>query len=214
MTYLLIRKLNKINTINTQPTTQSTQSTRSTMLLRSGKIKHNNSKCYACKEYYGNKKFKYKCYRCYKNLPDIYPWRKPCFREQVNQWAKNELAKTSRAQVNMIIKKVISTCYTRMESSHKLLDVTIKNIHREMQESGNSLYLSAKEGAHILRHIGIDCEQKSHIICPLVLDWWNMKKYNYNSTELCYFGRYGDEIEFEERIKSIPPPKPNPGFMF
>ena len=184
------------------------------MLLRSGKIKHINSKCYACNEYYGNKKFKYKCYRCYKNLPDVYPWRKPCFREQVNQWAKNELAKTSRAQVNMIIKKVISICYTRMESSHKLLDVTIKNIHREMQESGNSLYLSAKEGAHILRHIGIDCEQKSHIICPLVLDWWNMKKYKYNNTELCYFGRYGDEIEFEDRIKSIPPPKPNPGFMF
>ena len=101
-----------------------------------------------------------------------------------------------------------------MESSHKLLDEAIKNIHREMQESGNSLYLSAKEGVHILRHIGIDCEQKSHIICPLVLDWWNMKNYKYNSTELCYFGRYGDESEFEDRIKSIPPPKPNPGFMF
>jgi hypothetical protein len=113
----------------------------------------------------------------------------------------------------MIVKKVISICYTRMERSHRLLDVTIKNIHREMQESGNSIYLSAKEGAHILRHIGIG-EQKSHITCPLVLDWWNMKKCKYNSTEMCYFGRYGDESEFEEWIKSIPPSKPNPCFIF
>ncbi len=25
--------------------------------------------------------------------------------------------------------------------------------------------------------------------------WWNMKKYPYNSTEMCYFGDFGEEPE-------------------
>lgn len=184
------------------------------MLLRSGKIKHTSSKCYKCNEFYGNKKFRYKCYRCYKNLPDEYPWRKTEFRQQVNQWVREELNKSSRIQTMWIIKNMINICYNKNERDHKLLYTSINEIHNEMLKSGKGMYVSAKEGAHILRNVGIDCNEKSHIICPLILDWWNMKKYNFNNTELCYFGRFGDETEFEDAIKSIPPPKPNKSFIF
>lgn len=184
------------------------------MLLRSGKIKHTSSKCYNCNEYYGNKKFRYKCYRCYKNLPNKYPWKTPEFRRQVNQWAINELNKSDKIQTLSIIKKLIKICYTKNDSAHRLLYTSIQQIHNEYKSNGKNLYISAKDGAHILRNVGVDCNQKSHIICPLILDWWNMKKYNFNNTELCYFGRYGDEKEFEECINTIPPPKPNVSFLF
>ena len=71
-----------------------------------------------------------------------------------------------------------------------------------------TLWISAEKGEELLRRTGKDCDSKSHIICPLVLDWWNMKHYNYRGFELCYYGRFGDESDFEEQIKSIPPPPP------
>ena len=71
-----------------------------------------------------------------------------------------------------------------------------------------TLWISAEKGEELLRRTGKDCDSKSHIICPLVLDWWNMKNYNYRGFELCYYGRFGDESDFEEQIKSIPPPLP------
>ena len=54
------------------------------MLLRSGKIKEQIAKCYKCNEFYGNKKYKYKCSGCYRGLKNQYPWRDEDFRNRVN----------------------------------------------------------------------------------------------------------------------------------
>ena len=76
-----------------------------------------------------------------------------------------------------------------------------------------TLWISAEKGEELLRRTGKDCGEKSHVICPLILDWWNMKHYSYNGTERCYYGRFGDESTFEEEIKSIPPPPPNKSML-
>ena len=54
----------------------------------------------------------------------------------------------------------------------------------------------------------IDSNKKSHLICPFIVDWWNMRNYNFKSFELCYYARYGDDPA--QYINSIPPPMPNP----
>ena len=48
----------------------------------------------------------------------------------------------------------------------------------------------------------------SLIICSLIIDWWNMRNYSFSSTEMCYFGHFGDKYEINE-IKTIPPPLNN-----
>jgi len=85
----------------------------------------------------------------------------------------------------------------------------IEKIQNSYKISNIEFYISAKDGEELLRRTGIDVPEKSHLICPLILDWWNMKKYRFLGFEMCYYGRYGDEADFEEQIKSIPPPPPN-----
>tara|TARA_Y100000389_G_scaffold202132_1_gene246623 strand:- start:1198 stop:1500 length:303 start_codon:yes stop_codon:yes gene_type:complete len=70
-------------------------------------------------------------------------------------------------------------------------------------------YISAKLAEKLCRKTGADTWNKSQLILQFVIDWWNMRDYNFNSTELCYFGRYGDIAEFRTEIKSIPPPPSN-----
>ena len=92
-----------------------------------------------------------------------------------------------------------------------MLHFAIDAMKRDMQLRDGELYISAEYGEELLRRTGIDCPKKSHIICPLVLDWWNMKNYDYKGYELCYYGRFGDEETFKEKITSIPPPPPHKG---
>jgi hypothetical protein len=88
----------------------------------------------------------------------------------------------------------------------------VQELKADFNARGKNLYISAKDGEELLRRTGLYCDRKSHIICPLILDWWNMKHYDFNGTEMCYFGRFGDEMTFAEQITSIPPPPPNPSF--
>jgi hypothetical protein len=88
----------------------------------------------------------------------------------------------------------------------------VQELKADFNARGKNLYISAKDGEELLRRTGLYCDRKSHIICPLILDWWNMKHYDFNGNEMCYFGRFGDEMTFAEQITSIPPPPPNPGF--
>ena len=187
------------------------------MILRSGKVKELIAKCYNCNEYYGNKIYKYKCSGCYRGLKSIYPWRQEHFRQQVNEWAKNEIEKTPPQIIN-IIKHAIEMD-SKPESQNfgatKFIINQIKTIINDDDDSDDdeTLWISAEKGEELLRRTGKDCSEKSHIICPLILDWWNMKHYNYLGFEMCYYGHFGDESDFEEQIKSIPPPLPNRGFV-
>ena len=61
------------------------------MLLRSGTVKELIAKCYNCNEFYGNKKYKYKCSGCYRGLKNQYPWKDEGFRNSVNEWAQEKI---------------------------------------------------------------------------------------------------------------------------
>ena len=71
------------------------------------------------------------------------------------------------------------------------------------------IFLTAEQAYPLLRNKGGDTNEKSHLICQFIIDWWNMKKYPYNSTEMCYFGNFGDDPE----TKTFPPRLPNCSFL-
>ena len=68
-------------------------------------------------------------------------------------------------------------------------------------------YITAEFGSMLLRSCGRDYSKKSHLICPFIIDWWNMRNYNFNSMEKCYYGRYGDDPQ--TIIFDFPPPAPH-----
>jgi len=185
------------------------------MILRSGFIKCTNSfTCRTCNKFYGCKDFNWKCSYCYnKKTGSQFPWRDPEFRQKVNQWAINEIEKTPSQYVNVIEYSIKMDSKPESQNFNNTKHI-IKQLKNMINYAENqTLWISAEKGEELLRRTGKDCDEKSHIICPLILDWWNMKHYNYRGFEMCYYGRFGDESDFEEQIKSIPPPLPNRGFV-
>ena len=188
------------------------------MLLRSGKIKEQIAKCYKCNEFYGNKKYKYKCSGCSdETFKSCYPWRDEEFRNSVNEWAQAKIQISNTCGGLRTLKQLVRQAYNgtwpkelRVNACKNL----INTLREAYKEHGEEFYISAKDGEELLRRTGQEYPEKFHIICPLVLDWWNMKNYNYNGSEMCYYGRFGDEMTFCEKIKSIPPPPPNRCMIF
>lgn len=178
------------------------------MLLRSGKIKEPVARCYGCNKYYGNKRYKYKCSGCYKGMPIGYLWEDKKFRISVNEWARKKTQIIKNSGGFNSLKKMIRCAYNGSYNKNTRVSAC-KDFIYGLKEEYSEIYISAKDGEELLRRTGIEADDKSHIICPLILDWWNMKKYNFNSTEMCYYGRFGDEMTFCETIKTIPPPPPN-----
>ena len=186
------------------------------MLLRSGTVKELIAKCYNCNEFYGNKKYKYKCSGCYRGLGNQYPWRDEEFRNRVNEWAEEKIKISNRNGGLMALSRSVRLAFNgRFSKERRVAGISnlIEKIQKSYKISNIEFYISAKDGEELLRRTGIDVPEKSHLICPLILDWWNMKKYRFLGFEMCYYGRFGDEADFEEQIKSIPPPPPNRGMI-
>lgn len=181
------------------------------MQLRNGKIKPLIAKCYACNKFYGNKKYRYMCSGCYKGLSSCTPWHDPKFRSQLKQWAEDQITQSKQSGLHNLLRQMVIISFSR-SCKPDALSSMVQELKADFNSRGKNLYISAKDGEELLRRTGLYCDRKSHIICPLILDWWNMKHYDFNGTEMCYFGRFGDEMTFAEQITSIPPPPPNPGF--
>ena len=181
------------------------------MLLRSGKIKPLIPKCYVCNKFFSNKKYRYKCSGCYKGLPTCLPWNDPNFRNRLNEWAEDKITRSKQSGLHNLLRQMVIISFSG-GCKPDALSLMVQELKADFNARGKNLYISAKDGEELLRRTGLYCDRKSHIICPLILDWWNMKHYDFNGTEMCYFGRFGDEMTFAEQITSIPPPPPNPGF--
>ena len=181
------------------------------MQLRNGKIKPLIAKCYACNKFYGNKKYRYMCSGCYKGLSSCIPWHDPQFRSRLKQWAEAKIIESKQSCLHNVLRQMVLMSYSR-NCNPNALSSMVQELKADFNARGKNLYISAKDGEELLRRTGLYCGRKSHIICPLILDWWNMKHYDFNGTEMCYFGRFGDEMTFAEQITSIPPPPPNPSF--
>ena len=181
------------------------------MQLRNGKIKPLIAKCYACNKFYGNKKYRYMCSGCYNGLSSCTPWHDLEFRSKLKQWAENQIIKSKQSGLHNVLRQMVIISYSGI-CKPEALSSMVQELKADFNARGKNLYISAKDGEELLRRTGLYCDRKSHIICPLILDWWNMKHYDFNGTEMCYFGRFGDEMTFAEQITSIPPPPPNPSF--
>ena len=176
------------------------------MKLRSGF--ETSGLCVNCYKFYGNRKWDFKCSACTNKFVAVskYKWiSDPLFRNEVNKWALEQTEYTRKKKIVRILKHVISIICFNNKESVELFKKMIIQIKKKFQENGENLYITSEEGEELLRKTGVDCIEKSHLICPLVIDWWNMKNLNYNSSELCYYGRYGEP---EYHIKNIPPPLP------
>ena len=167
------------------------------MNLMSGFTKHEDGVlCRNCNEYYGTKQFSQKCSYCFRkrNSTTIHPWETRAFRKKVNNWCKNKY-------IDNMFERLLT--FVVEKNNTTILIKLLKEMKRENK------FISAELGETLLRKKGLDCPEKSHLICPFVLDWWNIRNFNYHGFELCYYGRYGDEMEIAEQIKSIPPLPPN-----
>ena len=184
-----------------------------TMLLRSGKMKEPVAKCYKCNEFYGNKRYRYKCSGCHGAvLKSSYPWRKEEFRNRVNKWAQEKIRITKDSGGFRTLRQFVRRAYSGLCPKELRVNACkglISKLQEVYKEQGDEFYISAKDGEELLRRTGQDTPEKFHIICPLVLDWWNMKYCDYRGAEMCYYGRFGDEMTFCEQIRSVPPPPPN-----
>lgn len=164
------------------------------MILRNGKqlLPPN---CHSCNKFFGNSNWNWKCSVCSGNgiAATISPFYTEDYQTKLNTYVNkkttdsfNNLLKNAFRNNNIIV-------------ATQILYYALKK---------NNKYITAEFASTLLRNCGIDKPQKSHLICPFILDWWNMKKYNFNGTELCYYGRYGDDPG--TKIFKFPPPLPNP----
>ena len=150
-------------------------------------------KCIDCHEYYGCIESDNKCSYCFKGKERPIGFKDPEFQEKLKNFVK------SKTEIKHSYKNLLRQLASG--NNHKIL----KQLHEHFIDEG--LYITAEFGSEILEKCGRD-NKKSHIICSLIIDWWNMVNYKFNAAEMCYFGRFGDPYDIEE-IKTIPPPPPN-----
>ena len=154
-------------------------------------------KCIDCKIYYGNIQFDNKCSAC-SGLYDEYkyfPWRLDDFRNKVHEWINENTIKENNPYY-IVLK------FNIKRNNLQQTKIILKNMKKE------KIFISTELAIFLLRKIGLDTIDKTHLICPFILDWWNINSSNnFNSTEKCYYGIFDDNPE--DHIKSFPPKLPN-----
>lgn len=169
------------------------------MKLRSGKTYATT--CYICKEYYGTDETPV-CSLCKKGKDGVlYDYHSPVFQEKLKKYAESKMI--GKAEQKFLIK------ISNKGNDNGLLEA-LKNL-----KNNYGLRLSAEFAHKLLFKTGAGyTSDRVHIICPTIVDWWNITKENkWCGTAMCYYGRFG---EAEHIIKSIPPPATfmQPGFGY
>ena len=147
--------------------------------------------CVECKEYFGTPEKDNKCTYCYTGKVGLYNkgLKNDQFCEELEKFVESNLVE--KKIQNMLEKACKADSYGIMLHLHSVM-------------TKNKKYISAEFANDIINKYGRN-ERKSHIICSLIIDWWNMKDKNFNGTEMCYYGHFGDPYEIQERVNSIPP---------
>ena len=152
--------------------------------------------CGDCNRFWGNLEWDMKCSICSgycdkSNVSPYWGFNDPEYQKKLIPYVR-DATKENRRYIPVL------------SAAAEQLDITmLKEILTIMRIK--EIFLTAEQAYPLLRNIGADTNEKSHLICQFIIDWWNMKKYPYNGTEMCYFGHFGDEPE----TKNFPPPLPN-----
>ena len=78
----------------------------------------------------------------------------------------------------------------------------IEKIKKSYQISNIEFYISKKDGEELLRRTGIDVPEKSHLICPLILDWWNMKNIDFTGLKCVIMEDMGMNQILKNKLKA------------
>lgn len=84
---------------------------------------------------------------------------------------------------------------------------TVFNIMEDLKKK--NFYITVKMSLEIAKVINISMKEFKdiHILCPFILDWWNIWHDNFCSGALCYYGNFGDYYKCE--LSKIPLRLPN-----
>ena len=167
------------------------------MILRNGKALL-PPKCYTCKKFFGNSYWDWKCSVCSGNgtAAAVSPFYSDEYQKKLKEYVDSKIADDE-----MI--KLLKWCF-----EHDIGIGGIIPIVKMFVEKG--VFIRAKTGETLLRSCGRYYQQKSDLVCPLIFDWWNMRKFNFTGGEMCYYGRFGDDPKLI--IFDFPPPLPNKTF--
>jgi len=167
------------------------------MLLRNGK-QLLPPLCYSCNNFFGNSKWNWRCSVCSYNGVQSSPKRlSPFYTEEYQAKLKTYVDERLMQDGGLQMLKWAIEKNLDIFGIANILSIFIKR----------DKYITAEFGSTLLRSCGRDYAQKSHLICPFIIDWWNMRNYNFNSMEKCYYGRYGDDPQ--TIIFDFPPPAPH-----
>ena len=165
------------------------------MKLRSGKTYVTT--CFICKEHYGNEDSS-KCSKCDPNHKPSYSWSTIYYGDEFQL----KLKKYSESLIAPdYYKRYITSISNRNDFRH--LYEALKVLRFD-----HKLLLDAEFAYDLINHYCVGRTNKRiHLICPMIVDWWNITRENgWGATEICYYGRF-EEPHYH--IKSIPPPKTN-----
>ncbi len=156
--------------------------------------------CGDCNRFWGNPEWDMQCSICSgygdeSKVSPYYGFDDPKYQTLLTIWV-NDAIKNNARYIPIL------------NAAAEQIDITmLKEIFTMMRSK--QIFLTAEQAYPLLRNKGADTNEKSHLICQFIIDWWNMKKYPYNGTEMCYFGNFGDDPE----TKNFPPRLPNCSFI-
>jgi len=152
--------------------------------------------CGDCNRYWGNPEWNMKCSICSgychkSNVSPYWGFQDPEYQKKLIPYVRDATKESLRYL------PVLSTAAEQLDTT--ILKEILSTMRKKL------IFITAEQAYPLLRNKGADTNEKSHLICQFIIDWWNMKKYPYNSTEMCYYGNFGDEPE----TKNFPPRLPN-----
>lgn len=165
------------------------------MKLRSGKTYA--ATCFICKEHFGNENSS-KCSKCDPNHTPSYSWSTIYYGDEfqlkLKKYAESLIAPD-------YYKRYLKTIANRNNFRH--LYEALRYLRFDLK-----LSLDSKFAYYLINNTGSGRNnEKIHLICPMIVDWWNITGDNgWGSTEICYYGKFEEPYY---HIKSIPPPKTN-----
>ena len=156
----------------------------------------NKPDCPICGKYFAHDIFGGRCSRCSENrgiatAPSV--WYSQEFQRQLSEYVDKHSIDESSHYYQVL----------KYHIQKNNLEIALE-VCKEMKKE--NLWIKQDFALQLLRHIGIDHPKKSHLICSMIIDWWNMKKNDdWNGFELCYYGNFGEGGA--AHVKSIPPCK-------
>ena len=152
--------------------------------------------CYVCEEHYSNEKSS-TCSLCNSLDNPRYSWKTIYYSEEFQNKLKNY------AQ-SLIAPNVYKNLFKKIAKKNNL-----QHLFQSLKLCfDHGFYLDAEFAYDLLYKTGLGRNnRKIHIICPMIIDWWNITRTNgWHSTEICYYGRHGEP---HLEIKKMDPPLPN-----